>query len=227
MKTIGLLGGIGPQATMELEARIHRAAQRRIPPRMNGGYPRLVVWYCRHPPIVVDERGHAKQPLEPHPLLLDAAAKLGSLVDFLILGSNGADALRAHVERASGRPVVSIIEATLAEVRRRDWRRVGVIAMGDGAIYSKPLGAAGVACETLEPYGIARAVFAVMEGRIDDAARAVARDAVADLRGRNVDGIILGCTELPLMLGTEADEAADLINSNQMLADATVNYAIA
>jgi aspartate/glutamate racemase len=53
------------------------------------------------------------------------------------------------------------------------------------------------------------------------------RDAVESLRRRKVDGIILGCTELPLLLGTEADESADLINPTQMLADAAVAYAIA
>ncbi len=37
MKTIGVLGGIGPQATMDFEARVHRVAQRLIPQRLNGG----------------------------------------------------------------------------------------------------------------------------------------------------------------------------------------------
>ena len=35
MKTIGVIGGIGPQATMDFEARVHRVAQRRIPPHFN------------------------------------------------------------------------------------------------------------------------------------------------------------------------------------------------
>src|SRR5690349_8507351 len=53
MKPIGVLGGIGPQATMDFERRLHRAAQRVIPAHLNGGYPPMVVWYCRHPPILV------------------------------------------------------------------------------------------------------------------------------------------------------------------------------
>src|SRR5262245_30993925 len=39
MKTIGVLGGLGPQATMDFEARVHRVAQRLIPPDKNCGYP--------------------------------------------------------------------------------------------------------------------------------------------------------------------------------------------
>lgn len=215
---------------MDIERRLHAEAQRRIAPSFNGGYPPLLVWYCRHAPILVDDAGRATLPVTADPRLLDAAAKLGPLCDFLILGSNGVDQLRAEVARAAGKPVVSIIEATLAEVRRRQWRRVGVIALGGGAIYVDPLTAAGVACEI--PYAaangrIAAAVFATMEGRADAAASAVIRDVVNDLRNRGVDGIILGCTEVPLLLGDEADTAADLINPNQMLAQAAIAHAIA
>jgi aspartate racemase len=229
MKTIGLLGGIGPQATMDIERRLHRVAQQRIPPHFNGGYPPLVVWYCRHAPVLVDEAGRATQPITPDPRLLDAAAKLGPLCDLIALGSNGADQLRDRVSRAAGRPVVSIIEATLAEVRRRGWRRVGVLTLGDGSIYREPLLADGLACQTPDAAAagpIARAVFGVMEGRADPSAAAAVRRAVNDLRGRGVDGVILGCTELPLLLGDEADTAADLVNSNQMLAEAAVARAI-
>ena len=62
MKTIGVLGGLGPQATMDFEARIHRVAQRLIPPNKNGGYPPMVVYYCRHPPVLLTEEGKPRLP---------------------------------------------------------------------------------------------------------------------------------------------------------------------
>src|SRR5436190_9399161 len=39
MKTIGIIGGMGPQATIDLEMRIHKVAQQVLPPAQNGGYP--------------------------------------------------------------------------------------------------------------------------------------------------------------------------------------------
>ncbi len=45
MKTIGVLGGLGPQATMDFEARVHRAAQKLIPQLKNAGYPPMLVYY--------------------------------------------------------------------------------------------------------------------------------------------------------------------------------------
>ena len=39
MKTFGVLGGLGPQATTDFEARVHHVAQRLIPQYLNTGYP--------------------------------------------------------------------------------------------------------------------------------------------------------------------------------------------
>ncbi len=58
MKTIGVLGGLGPQATMDFEQRVHHVAQGLVPPQGNSGYPPMVVYYCRHPPVLVDATGH-------------------------------------------------------------------------------------------------------------------------------------------------------------------------
>jgi aspartate/glutamate racemase len=51
------------------------------------------------------------------------------------------------------------------------------------------------------------------------------RDAVDPLRARRVDGIILGCTELPLPLGEDA-AAPDLVNPTHLLAAAAVRAAM-
>jgi aspartate racemase len=49
--------------------------------------------------------------------------------------------------------------------------------------------------------------------------------AVEALRARAVDGIVLGCTEIPLLM-REAAEAADLLNPAALLAEAAVRLAL-
>ena len=61
--------------------------------------------------------------------------------------------------------------------------------------------------------------------RAGDDSRRLAREAVAALRARQVDGIILGCTEIPLLLGAAA-AAPDMLNAAQLLAEAAVARAI-
>jgi aspartate racemase len=229
VKTIGVLGGVGPQATMDFEARLHLVSQQRMPQRHNTGYPPLVVYYLRHPPVVMTADGVPEVPFRADPRLLDAARRLGPLSDFLVIPSNSAHNFQTDIERASGREVLSIIDVTIAEVRRRGWRKVGVLGYGDPVVYTRPLGAMGITCETVDAAARARldaSIMGLIEGRTDAALYVPAHEALATLRARGVDGIIPGCTEIPLLLGGSANDA-DLVNPAQLLAEAAVGRALA
>lgn len=228
MKTIGVLGGIGPQATMDFEQRLHQAAQRLIPRRGNSGYPPLVVYYHRRPPVLVDEAGQSIVPLVPDPQLLDGARKLGQIADFLVITSNGAHMLQPAIEAAAGRPVLSMIKTTVAAVRQRGWRQVGVLSLFGPHVYNRPLDEAGIRWESITSElqaPLDQAIMQVMDGSNDTESTAHARRAVAMLRSRGVDGIILGCTEIPLLLQADLGEA-DLLNPGALLAEAAVRQAI-
>jgi aspartate racemase len=84
-------------------------------------------------------------------------------------------------------------------------------------------------CETVDGgprAALDGAIFRLMEGRDDAEPAAAARRAVAALRARGVEGVVLGCTEIPLLLRESADEA-DLINPAQLLAEAAVRATLA
>ena len=175
MQTIGVLGGIGPQATMEFERLLHRASQELVPPNAMEGYPPLVVHYCRFPPFVADGTGAPVLPRRPDPRLLQAASKLGALVDFLVVTSNATHLFQRDIESASGKEVLSVVELVVAEVGRRGWQRVGVVGFGDPVVYTAPLAELGFVSETpgaeLQA-ALDRAIPRVMEGRIEEADRA-------------------------------------------------------
>lgn len=228
LRAIGVIGGIGPQATMDFEARVHRVAQRRIDAHFNNGYPPLVVYFHRRPPIVVGADGMALEPVRIDPELASAAARIGPMVDFLVITSNGAHKVAPDIERAAGRPVLSMVDRVVDEVRRRGWRRVGVMTLGRPSVYTEPLQALGVACETLpadQQLPLDRAIFGVMEGREDATTKRLAHAALAGLRRRGVDGVILGCTELPFLVEPTGSEV-DLINPIELLAEAAVEHAM-
>jgi aspartate racemase len=65
-----------------------------------------------------------------------------------------------------------------------------------------------------------------MEGREAKEHTEAARAAVDELRARGANAVVLGCTEIPLLLGDEA-EAPDLINPAALLAEAAVRFSIA
>jgi len=229
MKTIGILGGLGPQATIDLEKRIHHAAQQLIPPMQNSGYPPMMVQYYRHPPILLTENHIPVSPWQPDPRLLEAAKNLGSMVDFLLIPSNGVHLFQKEIEQAAGCKVLSMIDATLDEVKTRKWKKIGVLGFITPRVYTSRLQEEGIAFETIDDKlqeKLNKSIMKVVEGREDNNDRATALEAIQYLRSKNTDGIIPGCTEIPFLLG-ENMQVADLVNPAQLLAESAVKYCIA
>ena len=188
----------------------------------------MVVYYCRFVPHAAPARGPLPAELRPHRDLLRAASQLGHLADFIVVTSNFVHLFQSEIEQAAGRHLLSMVDLTLAEVARRAWRNVGVLGFGDPLVYTEPLSTVNVRTETIDGElrsGLDTAIDHVMEGRADDADADVAREALAALRTRKLDGIIIGCTEIPLLLRTTAS-APDLLDPLQLLAEAAVEHAI-
>jgi aspartate racemase len=229
MKRMGVLGGISPQATMDFEARVHRISQQLIPQDFNRGYPPMVVWYHRRPPVRLDNDGRAFMPMEVDRELVEAAGWLGTIADFLVIPCNAAHVGLDAIQKAAGRPVLSMIEITADEVAKRGWRRAGVLGFaGAPRPHVEALGRRGIRCEGVDPAAqtpLDAGIRAVAEGRDGAADARAARTAVDLLRALPVDGVVLGCTEIPLLLGKDA-EAKDLVSPAALLAEAAVRMAI-
>jgi len=118
MKRIGVLGGISPQATMDFEARVHRISQQLIPQDFNRGYPSMVVWYHRRPPVRLDGDGRAIMPMEVDPELIETAAQLSKMANFLIIPCNATHMELDAIQKTANRPMLSMIEITADKVAR-------------------------------------------------------------------------------------------------------------
>ena len=223
-----MLGGLGPQATMDFEARIHTVSQHLIPQLANSGYPPMVVYYYRHAPVLLKNEESPLFPLHSDPCLFEALKMLGACADFLVIPFNCPHLFQGAIEEASGLKVISMIGTTLKEVNRQGLKKVGVLGVGEPTIYLTPLGQQGIACEYISQELRAQLDQAILklqagqEGLMD---KVIARAAVHALRSKEVDGILLGCIEIPLLLQGEAN-APDLLNPAQLLAEAAVRYAL-
>jgi aspartate racemase len=121
-----------------------------------------------------------------------------------------------------------MVQLALDEVKAKAWRKVGVLGYGDPTVYTGPLTAMGIAYEVLDGDirdRLDKEIMAVWEGRDSKESCAVAQYSADALRRRGADGVVLGCTEIPLLLERRAD-ATDLINPIQLLAEAAVLAAI-
>jgi aspartate racemase len=152
------------------------------------------------------------------------------VADFLAIPCNAAHIGLREITEAAGCPVLSMIDVTLDAVARRGARRVGVLGFGGASpLYLDGLERRGVRCDTVDAATQApldAAIRAVMEGRDGAAETDAALAAVKALRTKAVEAVVLGCTEIPLLL-REAGAAEDLVDPAAVLAEAAVRRALA
>lgn len=228
MQTIGVLGGFGPQATMDFETMILEEARLVRPPQQNRSYPPMVTVHVRHAPIELGDDGRAREPLVLDPRVLDVARRLGEWADFLVIVANTPHLFVDEISRAAGRDVVSMVDLTIEELRRREASPVGLLGLGVPQAHAERMAREGLEVR-LAPEDLRdrldAAIFRLMEGRATDADRVAAREATDALRDAGAPVIVLGCTEIPLLLG-RATDADDLIDPTRLLARAAVRRAM-
>ncbi len=228
MKTIGILGGFGPDATIELERRILEESRRRIPPALNGGYPPVVTFHLRHPPVRHEHGAPPAGPLRIDDRVLEAARRLGALADLLIIGANAPHLFADEIAAAAGCEVVSMVDVVVEEIRRRPVAPVGLLGLGVPEAYVKRLDREGIATVVADPQArrdLDEGILRTLEGRTTDTHREAAREAVRSVRARGAQATVLGCTEIPILLATGA-VAPDLIDPGPLVVRAAVARAI-
>jgi len=232
MKTIGVVGGFGQWATLDILERIYRVAADRIPQYGNRGYPKTIIHVLNRAPMVLNQDGSYPINLEPSPEFIHAVKDVSGCSDFFIIPSNTPHLFLKEIERVAGKKILSIVDVTVEEVVRRGYKRIGLLAIGvtlDKRLYQDPLEAIGVQVislpgelvEALEKEGI----YPLQEGLPVHEIKPVAQQAIDYMRSQKVDGIILGCTEIPVLLKDAADNP-DIINPSQLLAEATVKKSL-
>lgn len=166
-------------------------------------------------------------------LMLDSAHRLRAAgAQLLICPDNTIHQAFDLVEPRSPLPWLHIARVVADEARQRGFRRVGVLGtqwLVRSEVYPEALAAAGI--EAIRPSDAwrdelgARIMDELVPGRVQPGTVERFQRAIDALRERGCDAVVLGCTEIPLLLGDQA-EGADLLNPLALLAEAAVRQAI-
>jgi len=165
-------------------------------------------------------------------LLLESAQRLADAgADFLICPDNTAHQAVDLIRQRSPRPWVHIAEEVAAVARERGYRAVGVLGtryLMEGPVCPSKLSAKGIGCEIPRPEErehINEIIFGeLVYGRFEDGARQHFRQAIRELGERGCDAVVLGCTEIPLLI-SGADSPLPALDSTRILARAALREA--
>jgi aspartate racemase len=165
--------------------------------------------------------------------LAEAAKALESAgADLLLLCTNTMHKVADDVQAAIDIPLLHIADVTAAAVREAGLRRVGLLATGytmEQPFYRDRLEQHGLAVtvpDAADRAAVHRIIYdELCQGIVRDESRSAYRDVIRRLVDDGADGIILGCTEIELLISA-ADSPVPVFPTTRLHAEAAVAYSL-
>ena len=166
-------------------------------------------------------------------LALDSAEKLARAgADFLICPDNTVHPAIDRIRHRSPVPWLHIAEEVAGAAVERGFKQLLVLGtkyLMEGPVYPTRLRARGIECEIPPAEDRERINALIFDelvyGRFEPAARAYFQRVIAAGKQRRMDAVVLGCTEIPLLVG-DADSPLPTLDSTRILARAALREAL-
>jgi aspartate racemase len=227
-KRIGILGGMSPESTIAYYEYITRTYTERYG---DFGYPEILIYSVSFQPYVdwpnADRWDLVAQGLSK------AAQRLESIgADVLLIATNTMHLVFDRVQASVAIPVISLLDAVGQAILARGVSTVGLLGTQftmEKAFYQDALLRQGlrVLVPDAEDRRYVNAVIydELVAGEIRDHSRAEYLAIINKLVVRGAEGVILGCTEIPLLVN-EADAGLPLFDTTSLHAEAALQFAV-
>ncbi len=230
MKIIGLIGGMSWNSTLEY----YRIMNESVASRLGAMHSAHLVLYSLDF-NEIERAQHEGQWDDLAAVLVEAGSAVERAgADFLVICTNAMHKVADDVEREVGLPVLHVADVTGAKIRERGLHRIGLLGtrfVMDGSFYQDRL-RDHFDIEVIVPGEadmdtIHRIIYdELCQGRINASSRRVCADIIERMAGKGAEGIVLGCTELSLLMRTY-DACAQVFDTTRLHAEAAIDLALA
>lgn len=229
VKVIGLIGGM----SWESSAEYYRIVNREVRDRLGGVHSaRCLMWSMDFDEI--ERLQHAGDWAALTRLMIEAARNLeAGGADFVVVCTNTMHRMAEAIEAAIGIPLLHIADPTAEAIRRAGVTRVGLLGTAftmEQDFYKGRL-ATKFGLEVIVPDEADRRIVhdviyrELVAGEIRASSRDRYREVIARLVARGAEAVILGCTEIMLLV-SDADSAVPLYDTTRLHALAAVDLAL-
>jgi len=223
-KIIGILGGMGPEATIDLFYKIIKFT----PAEKDQDHLRIII--DNNPKIPDRTAAILGKGEDPLPALQETARNLEKAgADFIIIPCNTAHYFLLLIQESVKVPILNMIEKTAKETQKKipSIIKVGLLAsIGTykTEIYHqqfKKFNIEVISPEEKDKEEVMKAIYEVKAGNLSEGIKRNIIKIAQKLIDKGAEAIIAGCTEIPLIL-KEEDVVVPLIDPTQVLAKAAV-----
>jgi aspartate racemase len=227
-KKIGILGGMSPESTAEYYQYITRTYTKRFG---DYGYPEIIIYSVSFQPYIdwpTNERWDlVAQGLGQAAQMLEAAG-----ADFIVIATNTMHLVVNEVQKAVHIPILSLLDVVADTIEAQQLKKVALLGtaftMGK-TFYQEALAKKGI--EVIVPMANDRRYIndviynELVAGKIKPEARQGFLKIIDKLQVEGAQGVILGCTEIPLLIHQE-DTSLPLFDTTTLHSEAALQYAI-
>jgi len=228
MKTIGLIGGMSWKSSLEYYRIINELTNKKL-----GGWHSAKILMYSVDFEEIDIEHHTKEWAKSDKILFDAAKVLEKGgADFIIIGANTAHVLADDIQEKIKIPILHIADATAEKIKNKKFNKVGLL----GTKYTmqenfykgrleKMHNLKIIVPEEKEREIVHAEINNVILGKRNPHAKQQLIDVIHNLVKNGAEAIILGCTELPLLV-QQRDVNIPLFNTLEIHAEKAVEYAL-
>lgn len=230
MKTIGIIGGLGPEATVDYYNLLIDSFK---DDSGSLNYPEIIIYSVNMSEFLGLMR-EKKYDSAARKVADKAEALKRAGADFAAITANTPHMLFDQITGLSPLPLISIVEATCEECMKMGVKRAGLMGTGftmNATFYQDVFKKHGL--EVLVPEAsdrelINHKLFTEIElGIFRDETRQILAGIIEKMVSeQKIDSIILGCTELPLILKEPSYSGIPALNTTKIHVDAIVKYCV-
>jgi len=229
MKKIGIIGGIGPESTVDYYKMIIGAFHER---QAVLGYPEIIIYSANLSSLMKILEANDWESLTDW-LLEKVVALQKAGAEFAVIGSNTPHIVFDEVRSRSPIPMLSIIEETRKNAQKRGFKKLGLLGTRftmESDFFKKPFEyeeMAVIVPDKEDQKLIHHRLFSEIElGIIKDSTREELLSIVKKMIDRHsIDAVILGCTELPLILNKDEFEIP-FLNTTAIHSESIVKFCL-
>jgi aspartate racemase len=229
LKTIGLIGGMSWESTAHYYALLNKLVKQRL-----GGHHSAKLLLYSIDFHELSKRQFAGQWDEAADMMVDAATRLERAgADFLLICANTMHIAAPQVERAIAIPLLHIADATGERIVTQGIRRVGLLGTAftmEKEFYRDRLHD-NFGLEVMVPGAEQRQVLQdvifneLVLGQVNPESKARLSNIISELHARGAEGVILGCTELTMIVEA-VDSPVPLFDTTTIHSEAAVEFAL-
>ena len=226
-KIIGILGGMGPEATIDLFYKIIKST----PAEKDQDHLRIII--DNNPKIPDRTTAILGKGEDPLPALQETARNLEKAgADLIIIPCNTAHYFLPSIQESVKIPILNMIEETAKETQRKtpQIKKVGLLAsIGTYKMeiyhqHFKKFNIEVISPEEKDKEEVMKVIYAVKAGDLSEEVKRNILKIAQKLIDKGVEAIITGCTEIPLIL-KEGDVPVPIIDPTQVLAKMAIKKA--